>query len=256
MKSPIANREQERKEQQEEFLRGLLKTHENDRQLLAHDLHDGVLQDLTASVWQLDSLHVASNQFSKAERERFDLARVILRRAIDEGRRLLSGLRPPILDEQGVVTALQFLGAELRQKHSLELELSFDVRFKRLDPMVEVTIYRIVQQALTNVAQHSRSTRAEVNLSQQSESMQLSVRDWGVGFDSSHVDKQKFGLSRHRPRRVGRRQSPHRQPAERRDADPGGTAVAVGGSAVVERNRPRKEVGRQITRRAPGIRSG
>ncbi|HEX4148689.1 MAG TPA: sensor histidine kinase, partial [Pirellulales bacterium] len=171
-----------------------LKTNENDRQLMAHDLHDGVLQDLTASVWQLDSLRAASGQFSEAERKRFDLARAILRRAIDEGRRLLSGLRPPILDEQGIVAALQYLAAELRQKHALELELSFDVRFKRLDPMVEVTIFRIVQQALTNVAQHSRSARAAVILAQQSESMQLSVRDWGIGFDSSHVDRQKFGL--------------------------------------------------------------
>ena len=58
--------EQERKLQQEEFLRGLLKTNESDRQLMAHDLHDGVLQDLTASVWQLDSLRAPAHQFSDA----------------------------------------------------------------------------------------------------------------------------------------------------------------------------------------------
>jgi two-component system, NarL family, sensor histidine kinase UhpB len=186
--------EEDRKLQQEEFLRGLLKTNESDRQLMAHDLHDGVLQDLTASVWQLDSLRNASSQFSDAERKRFDQTRAILRRALDEGRRLLSGLRPPILDEQGIVAALEYLAAELRQKHPLDLQLCVDVRFKRLDPMFEVTIFRIVQQALTNVAQHSRSSRAEVKLSQQSESMQLLVRDWGVGFDPTRVDKEKFGL--------------------------------------------------------------
>ena len=117
-----------------------------------------------------------------------------MRRALDEGRRLLSGLRPPILDEQGIVAALEYLAAELRQKHPLDLRLCVDVQFKRLDPMFEVTIFRIVQQALTNVAQHGRSARAEVQLSQQSESMQLLVRDWGVGFDPTKVNKDKFGL--------------------------------------------------------------
>ncbi len=186
--------EQERKLQHEEFLRGLLRTNESDRQLMAHDLHDGVLQDLTASVWQLDSLRAASARFSEGERARFDQARATLRRALDEGRRLLSGLRPPILDEQGIVAALEYLAAELRLKYPLDLQLCVDVQFKRLDPLFEVTIFRIVQQALTNVAQHSRSSRAEVKLAQQSASMQLQVRDWGVGFDPTRVDKEKFGL--------------------------------------------------------------
>jgi two-component system sensor histidine kinase UhpB len=117
-----------------------------------------------------------------------------LRRALDEGRRLLSGLRPPILDEQGIVAALEYLAAELRLKYPLDLQMCVDVQFKRLDPMFEVTIFRIVQQALTNVAQHSRSSRAEVAVWQKSESMQLLIRDWGVGFDPTRVDKEKFGL--------------------------------------------------------------
>ncbi|MBS0210321.1 MAG: PAS domain-containing protein [Planctomycetes bacterium] len=186
--------EEAEKIQEQEFLQSVLKSHESDRQLMAYELHDGLLQDLTGGVWELEGLRGTLARFSPDELARVDKVLALLRQSLDEGRRLLSGLRPPILDEQGIVAALDYLVAEHRLAHPIDVTLSTNVQFKRLESLLEVTIFRIAQQALANIVQHSRSDRAEIRLTQLTESLHLAVRDWGVGFEVDKVAKDRFGL--------------------------------------------------------------
>ncbi len=94
----------------------------------------------------------------------YDRGIELLREALAEGRRLISGLRPPILDERGVVAALEYLVTEVRPEIP-QIEFVNNTQFGRLTPAIEVAIFRIAQEAITNVRLHSGAQRASVNSS-------------------------------------------------------------------------------------------
>ena len=185
---------EEKLRQEQEFLRGLLQAHERDRQLMAYEIHDGLVQDITGSVWQLEGVRRAL-RFTNPDQQRvFDETLDVLRHAISDARRVLSGLRPPVLDEAGIVVALEYLIAEQTARSSLEVDFTSRVEFKRLQSLLEGSIYRIVQEAVTNMKKHSGATHGSVMLLQQGDVLRLIIRDNGCGFDPSVVPRDRFGL--------------------------------------------------------------
>jgi PAS domain S-box-containing protein len=179
---------------EQRFLQQLLDAHERDRQLLAYEIHDGLVQYLSAALLHLEGLGDQQAKLSVKARATLELATHLMRRAVAEGRRVMSGLRPPILDEAGVVLAIAYLIAEQSAPGELQIDLTHRVSFERLEPLLEGTIFRIVQEALNNVKRHSRASRAEVKLCERDGRLQIEVRDWGVGFDPSQASQGHFGL--------------------------------------------------------------
>lgn len=177
---------------QQDLLRQSLEAHERDRQLVAYDIHDGIVQDVTGGLLHLDAVRL--DGLPEKDRAQIELVRKLLRQTIDEGRRLISGLRPPIIDELGVVAALEYLIQETRRVSGCQLEFQARVAFQRLDPLLEGTIYRIVQEALSNVARHSQASQATVSLTQRGERLELRVVDNGRGFIPGQVRERRFGL--------------------------------------------------------------
>jgi signal transduction histidine kinase len=118
----------------------------------------------------------------------------LLGQAIQEGRRLVSELRPLIIDEEGVLGAVEYLVSEEKAQEGLDISFDHKVEFRRLPPLLEGTMFRIVQEALNNVKRHSRADRAEVRFRQVGDRVEIEVRDRGVGFDPSQVPDQRFGL--------------------------------------------------------------
>lgn len=117
-----------------------------------------------------------------------------MRQAIDEARRLISGLRPPVLDELGIVDAIQYLAYECRANGGPRVEFEHNRIGSRLAAPLENTIFRIVQESLQNACQHSHSDRIAVTLNRRDGRIVVEVRDWGVGFDPGAVEGQRFGL--------------------------------------------------------------
>jgi PAS domain S-box-containing protein len=189
--------ERKRREEQlraeRRFLKRLLHAHERDRQLLAYDLHDGLIQDITGALIHLQII-APERILAAGEFPAFQRAVDLLRKSIDEGRRLMAGLRPPIIDEQGVVAAIRDMVASHRAHGKLDIEFVANVQFRRLDPFLEGMIYRIAQEALTNVIRHSQATRARAEISEGDREVRIEVRDWGVGFVPSQVSEDRFGL--------------------------------------------------------------
>lgn len=181
-----------RKEQQ--LLRRLLELHERDRQVIAYDIHDGLAQQLTAAMFQFEGAARLQGEAPQRAGEALEQGLKSLAHSLSETRRLISGLRPPILDEAGIVAALDYVVCEHRQRGGPDIELRADVAFDRLAPPLETAIFRIVQESLSNACRHSRSDRVAVELSQHKDRVHLSVRDWGVGFDPQKIDEQRFGL--------------------------------------------------------------
>jgi two-component system sensor histidine kinase DegS len=103
-------------------------------------------------------------------------------------------LRPLVIDEQGVVNAIEFLIAEEEARGGLKIQFFHHVSFDRLPPLVEGSLYRIVQECLNNARRHSGSTDVEVWLHEDNQRLKLLVRDYGCGFDPDKVPDDRFGL--------------------------------------------------------------
>ena len=118
----------------------------------------------------------------------------LVRQAHSESRRLISEVRPPVIDESGLETAISHLVHEQRRHGGPKIECHSSVQFGRLPPILENALYRIAQEALTNACKHSKSKKVTVTLTQEGQDVRLEVRDWGIGFDPESVEKGHFGL--------------------------------------------------------------
>ena len=181
-----------RKERQ--LLRELLDLNERERRLIAYEIHDGFSQQLVGALLQFESCAQSHASLPIERRKAFDAGLKLLRQSIDETRRLISGLRPPILDEFGVVAAIEYLLCEDRQQTGMAIDFFHEIQFDRLAAPLESAIFRIAQESLTNACRHSQSERVRVDLVQTGDRIRLSVQDWGVGFDPQQVAEHRFGL--------------------------------------------------------------
>ena len=187
------------------MLRQLLDLNERERRLIAYEIHDGFSQQLVGAMFQFESCEQSHASLPIEARKAFDAGLKLLRQSIDETRRLISGLRPPILDEFGVVAAIEYLLCENRQQTGMAIDFFHEIQFDRLAAPLESTIFRIAQESLTNACRHSQSERVRVDLVQTGDRIRLSVHDWGVGFDPRQVAEHRFGLQsiRERARLLG-----------------------------------------------------
>jgi len=179
---------------EQELLRHLLELAERDRELLAFELHDGFAQQLAGAKMQFESAARLQETNPKQARQAFDKGLQLLREGIQEARRLVSGLHPPVLEAFGVVPAIEHLVLEHQSPDGPQIEFAAEARFERLARPLENALFRIVQESLSNAQQHSRSPRVRVELSDDGQRVFLTVRDWGVGFDPEKVVEGHFGL--------------------------------------------------------------
>ena len=173
-------------------LRHLLEWQQYELNLVAYEIHDGLAQLLAAAAMQLQT--VDATEDDDAAKKAHGLGRDLLDRAIVETRRLISDLRPMVLEESGIVSAIQELLRQRDRGTPPKVEFVCDTRFTRLDPLLENALFRIVQESLNNATRHSRSDRARIVLRQRKGRITLTVRDWGSGFDMSSVGGNRFGL--------------------------------------------------------------
>ncbi len=191
--------------QEQRLLREMLDLHERERKLVAYEIHDGLAQQLTGALYKFQSVGRLRERDPEAAQEMFDEAVRLLREAMAETRRLISGLRPPVLDESGIVAAIDYLIAERRTHAGPEIEFVHEAQFGRLAPPLESALFRIVQECLTNACRYSQSEKVRVELGQAEGRVRIDVQDWGVGFDPAQVGGDHCGLQgiRERARLLG-----------------------------------------------------
>lgn len=186
-------------QREQELLKQMLEFQERDRKLIAFEIHDGVVQQTAAALMHLEVYQSARE--SDPPRAAKNLQRVaeLLAQAVEEARRLISGLRPPALDDLGIVAGLAYLAEQAGQ---LRGNVAFDPDddLPELAKPLEDTLFRVAQESLNNAVQHSQSDRIEMRLSHDAEYVTLVVQDWGVGFDPEQPSPGHFGLSGMRER--------------------------------------------------------
>ncbi len=175
---------------QRALVSGLIAAQEEERRALAYDLHDGLTQYVMAAHAHLETFRRASEagNTTKAGRE-LDQGLRYLKEAVVESRRLVTGLRSLALDDLGLSGALEQLLAEEKARAGWqEAEFLHNVTDRRYDKTLETTLYRVIQEALTNARKHAHTDRVRVILLAENDGstgipqLTVEIRDWGRGF--------------------------------------------------------------------------
>jgi two-component system sensor histidine kinase UhpB len=175
---------------------------EAERSRIARELHDEVGQQLTALLLQITSARRhAGHDVEPILGEAHQLARD----SLDDVRRVARELRPEALDDLGLASALAALCERLAQSASLNVSLDLDRVLPQLTDEEELVVYRVAQEALTNVLRHAGVDRAELALQLRDGTLVLDVRDAGRGFDPETADATGLAGMRERALLVGGR---------------------------------------------------
>ena len=145
-------------------LEHMLQASDHERRLIAYDIHDGLAQELAAAIMQFQVYEQFKDTKPDEAKKAYDCGVTLLRQGHVETRRLISGVRPPILDESGVLAAISHLVHDPVFDQGPKIEFRSKVAFHRLAPVVENVIYRIVQEGLSNARNHSQSKKHHCQL--------------------------------------------------------------------------------------------
>lgn len=186
---------EEAPEARHELLRKLAAAQEEERVRISRELHDGVGQSLTSVLVRLRALEGAHDPATV--RAQLQALRAVASNALAEVQRIARGLRPAHLDHLGLDAAIRYLADEHRN-HGMEIHVhATELATGRLPPSVETALYRIVQEALTNITKHAFATRVIVVVERDADGVNLVVEDNGRGFDTPMETTSKRGLGLH-----------------------------------------------------------
>jgi len=188
---------QQRLEESEARLRELaafLQTvREEERTRIARELHDELGQALTALRFDLGWLRGKCGSLGAPAAERVATALSVVEQSIVSLRRISEDLRPAMLDSLGLAAAIEHHTAQFTQRTGIPCHVSMNREEFDLDGNLTTAVFRIVQEALTNVARHAGASETIVDIAEKDDGIQLSVADNGCGFDVANRTK-RFGL--------------------------------------------------------------
>ena len=160
----------------------LMMMQDQERRRLARDLHDGLGQELAVAKMVLDRMILQNSKSAEPPEEAWTQASSIIDNAIQQVRTMSHLLHPPLLDEVGLLSALAWYVEGLAKRSGIETSLEVQPEdFPRLGADVETAVFRIVQEALTNVFRHSEAGKVWITLTQREGTIVVAVRDDGKG---------------------------------------------------------------------------
>jgi signal transduction histidine kinase len=172
---------------------------EDERQRLACELHDQVGQNLTALGINLSIVRTQiPAEMAPRVSSRLEDSLALVEETAERIRDLMADLRPPVLDDYGLLAALRWHGEQFARRTDITVDVIGEEPAPRLPAHVEEALFRIAQEALTNVAKHSGAEHATVKVDMDSQTLRLVVTDHGIGFESAQLDasmvSQGWGL--------------------------------------------------------------
>ena len=173
----------------------LLQLQDEERRRIARELHDGAGQFLAALGMNISAISPEESRLSPGVARKVEESRSLIDQAVSEIRTISHLLHPPLLDEVGLISALKEYVHGFGERSNIRVSLEFPSDLERLPRDVELSIFRIVQECLTNVHRHSGSAAASVHLSHKSGEIQLQVSDQGHGINREIQDKFREGKS-------------------------------------------------------------
>jgi len=189
----------ERETERQAYMSQVFKCQEDERQQIAQEIHDGSIQTLLAVANRAQTLaHGDHNNNVRHVRQNAEWIKDTILSVSDDLRRLSLHLRPSVLDNMGLASALMWLVDHFNECDNIHARISVTGAERKLSHETETTIFRIVQEALNNIRRHSKATGATIALQFLPQSIKLTVQDNGVGCSlptiGSLATQGKFGL--------------------------------------------------------------
>ncbi|MCH7639635.1 MAG: PAS domain-containing protein, partial [Bacteroidetes bacterium] len=171
---------------------------EEERTTIAREMHDELGQDLTAFKMDLTFLEKQIQSGKKKDSDHLrsinDL-KIFIDETVHKVRSLIRYLRPEVLDDLGLIEALQWQAQEFKSRSGIDIKFKSNIKKIKVDKNTSTALFRIFQEALTNITRHARATQVDVNIEKKERIFSLKVTDNGVGISSDIGDKSKsFGL--------------------------------------------------------------
>jgi PAS domain S-box-containing protein len=195
------NTDVEDRKQAEEELRQLsgqlLRLQDEERRRIARDLHDSTGQDLVALATTLSQLHASLPSSSRKLRKLASQCQALADQCTRDVRTLSYLLHPPMLDEAGLEDAIRHYAGGFAERTGIEVELEISPRLGRMKPHVELALFRVIQESLTNIQRHSGSPQAKIRIERDPGKITLEISDKGSGISGSlrrRNGKMSFGL--------------------------------------------------------------
>ncbi|MBI5670816.1 MAG: sensor histidine kinase [Chloroflexi bacterium] len=195
MTRALAQAERERADREalrENYIRGVIQAQEEERKRIARELHDSTSQSLTSLLVGLRNLEAVEDR--ETLECRINDIRGVVGHTLDEVHALAWQLRPSVLDDLGLVAALERYVADYQQRYGIPVHFITRGVDERLPVELETSIYRIIQEGLTNIARHSRATGASIIIERRKRDIRIIIEDNGIGFDVDRVQYSERSL--------------------------------------------------------------
>ncbi|MBP1717992.1 MAG: sensory transduction histidine kinase [Deltaproteobacteria bacterium] len=177
----------------------LLTAHEDERKRVSRELHDGLQQTLTAIKFKVEAFLLGMNKTRLKEKAKtLEPIVSMIQESVREIRRIQANLRPPMLDDLGILASLAWLFREFQGTYpDIRVEKAFQVEESDIPEELKMVIYRILQEALNNIGKHSGAERVSISLRKMENLLELGIRDNGRGFDPQEAfskEKKEKGM--------------------------------------------------------------
>ena len=179
-------------ETREHLLRKIITAQEEERKRVARELHDEAGQAITSIMIELAQARDLLPEEATEVAQRLSHSRLVAEQTLADLRKLIYELRPEVLDQLGLVAALRSYVRNRVSPEDTKIKLTFHGPEKRLSPQIEITVFRVIQEAITNIIRHSHATMASIVIEVKDSEVIAVVGDNGVGFDTreslAHAD--------------------------------------------------------------------
>jgi signal transduction histidine kinase len=168
-------------------LQRTIKAQEDERARISWELHDEIGQVLTAVELSLERVQKALPPNDIEVQERLERSRELTERAVTDLRRMVSALRPSILDDLGLLPALNWMSDHMLRAQGINVDIDSQLTAERLSSEIETVLFRIAQEAMNNVARHSQARRLAIKLYRERQHIIIQLTDDGQGFEPDEL---------------------------------------------------------------------
>nr|WP_321452273.1 PAS domain-containing protein [uncultured Carboxylicivirga sp.] len=179
---------------EEKHRSAILETEDRERSRIAREIHDSLQQTMSTALLNFEKVRSSILFTDDQIAEKYQNGYSFLKKAISESRTLAHNLIPQVVDQKGIAEAIDNLVSALKGSTTIKIEFYTNLDQERLQVAVEMTIYRIVQEAINNAIKYSMANECIIQLLKHKNTLTLTVEDDGIGFDNSQMN-DTFGLN-------------------------------------------------------------
>ena len=173
----------------------IIRAQEEERKRVAREIHDGPAQSMANVVLRMEFCEKLLDVEPEKVRGELQELKKIVRNNLQDVRKIIFDLRPMALDDLGVVPAVKKYIKDFREKYDINIEMTFRGKDIRLDSLLEIALFRLVQEALNNVAKHAHAANVRVAFEIRDHEARVMVEDDGVGFILERVLNNRSGVN-------------------------------------------------------------